>query len=127
MRTFMIAAIIAMLAVPAHAQMGQGKGGGSGGKLGQKSDEQTATEQQQKRGEWQEFQTQSTSAKFLETPQRSFRRQREDFRAQDVAERKRARSGARKSRPAKTPSCRQTVRWRTLQSRRARARAVRRH
>ena len=28
MRTFMIAAIIAVLAVPAHAQMGQGKGGG---------------------------------------------------------------------------------------------------
>src|SRR5262249_11960298 len=40
MRTFMIAAIIAVLAVPAHAQMGQAKGGGSGGKLGQKSDEQ---------------------------------------------------------------------------------------
>src|SRR6516162_4915705 len=51
MRTFMIAAIITMLAVPAHAQMGQGKGGGSGNKLGQKSDEQTATEQQQKKNE----------------------------------------------------------------------------
>jgi hypothetical protein len=49
MRTFMIAAIIAVLAVPAHAQMGQGKGGG--GKLGQKSDEQTAAEQQQKKNE----------------------------------------------------------------------------
>ena len=51
MRTFMIAAIIAVLAVPAHAQMGQGKGGGSGGKLGKKSDEQTAAEQQQKKNE----------------------------------------------------------------------------
>ena len=51
MRTFMITAIIAVLAVPAHAQMGQGKGGGSGGKLGQKSDEQTAVEQQQKKNE----------------------------------------------------------------------------
>ena len=48
MRTFMIAAIIAVLAVPAHAQMGHGKGGG---KLGQKSDEQTAVEQQQKKNE----------------------------------------------------------------------------
>jgi hypothetical protein len=48
MRTFMIAAIIAGLAVPAHAQTGNGKGGG---KLGQKSDEQTATEQQQKKNE----------------------------------------------------------------------------
>jgi len=47
----MITAIIAVLAVPAHAQMGQGKGGGSGGKLGQKSDEQTAVEQQQKKNE----------------------------------------------------------------------------
>jgi hypothetical protein len=51
MRTFMIAAMIAVLAVPAHAQMGQGKGGGSGGKLGKKSDEQTAAEQQQKKNE----------------------------------------------------------------------------
>ena len=51
MRTFMTAAIIAVLAVPAHAQMGQGKGGGSGGKLGKKSDEQTAVEQQQKKNE----------------------------------------------------------------------------
>jgi hypothetical protein len=33
MRAFSIAAIIAMLAVPAHAQMGHGKGGG---KLGQR-------------------------------------------------------------------------------------------
>ncbi len=49
MRTFMIAAIIAVLAVPAHAQTGHGKGGG--GKLGQKSDEQTAVEQQQKKNE----------------------------------------------------------------------------
>jgi hypothetical protein len=39
---------IAVLAVPAHAQMGHGKGGG---KLGQKSDEQTAVEQQQKKNE----------------------------------------------------------------------------
>jgi len=36
------------LAAPAHAQMGHGKGGG---KLGQKSDEQTAAEQQQKKNE----------------------------------------------------------------------------
>jgi len=48
MRTFMIAAIVAGLAVPAHAQMGHGKGGV---KLGQKSDEQTAAEQQQKKNE----------------------------------------------------------------------------
>ena len=48
MRTFVIAAIIAVLAVPAHAQMGPGKGGG---KLGQKSGEQTAAEQQQKKNE----------------------------------------------------------------------------
>ena len=48
MRTFMIAAIIAGLAVLAHAQMGHGKGGG---KLGQKSDEQTAVERQQKKNE----------------------------------------------------------------------------
>jgi hypothetical protein len=47
MRTFMIAAIIAGLAAPAHAQMGNGKGG----KLGQKSDEQTAAEQQQKKND----------------------------------------------------------------------------
>ena len=44
-RTFMIAAIIAVLAVPAYAQMGHSKGGG---KLGQKSDEQKAAEQQKK-------------------------------------------------------------------------------
>ena len=43
MRTFTIAAIIAVLAVPAHAQMGRGKGGG---KLGQKSNEQVAAERQ---------------------------------------------------------------------------------
>jgi len=36
------------LAAPAHAQMGHGKGGG---KLGKKSDEQTAAEQQQKKNE----------------------------------------------------------------------------
>jgi cytochrome bd-type quinol oxidase subunit 1 len=48
MRAFSIAAIIAMLAVPAHAQMGHGKGGG---KLGQKSDEQIAAEQQKKKNE----------------------------------------------------------------------------
>jgi hypothetical protein len=48
MRTFMIAAIIAVLAVPAHAQMGHSKGGG---KLGQKSDEQKAAEQQKKNNE----------------------------------------------------------------------------
>ena len=48
MRTFMMAAIIAVLAVPAHAQMGHSKGGG---KLGQKSDEQKAAEQQKKNNE----------------------------------------------------------------------------
>jgi hypothetical protein len=48
MRTFAIAAIIAVLAVPAHAQMGHGKGGG---KLGQKSNEQIAAEQQKKKNE----------------------------------------------------------------------------
>ncbi len=48
MRTYTIAAIIAVLAVPAHAQTGYSK---SGGKLGQKSDEQIATEQQQKKNE----------------------------------------------------------------------------
>jgi Spy/CpxP family protein refolding chaperone len=48
MRAFSIAAMIAMLAVPAHAQMGHGKGGG---KLGQKSDEQIAAEQQIKKNE----------------------------------------------------------------------------
>ena len=45
MRAFTIAVIIAVLAVPAHAQMERGKGGG---KLGQKSDEQIAAEQQKK-------------------------------------------------------------------------------
>ncbi len=53
MRTYTIAAIIAVLAVPAHAQTGYSKSGysKSGGKLGQKSDEQIATEQQQKKNE----------------------------------------------------------------------------
>jgi hypothetical protein len=54
MRTFMIAAIIAVLAAPAHAQMGHSKGGGGGGgggKLGKKSDEQIAAEQQKKKKE----------------------------------------------------------------------------
>ena len=50
MRAFTIAVIIAVLTVPAHAQMGRGKGGG-GGKLGQKSDEQIAAEQQKKKNE----------------------------------------------------------------------------
>jgi cytochrome bd-type quinol oxidase subunit 1 len=48
MRAFRIAAIIAVLAVPAHAQMGHSKGGG---KLGQKSDEQIAAELQKKKNE----------------------------------------------------------------------------
>jgi hypothetical protein len=48
MRTFAIAAIIAVLAVPAHAQMGHGKGGGQ---LGQKSNEQIVAEQQKKQKE----------------------------------------------------------------------------
>jgi DNA-directed RNA polymerase len=48
MRAFTIAAIIAVLTVPAHAQMGRGKGGG---KLGQKSDEQISAEQQKKKNE----------------------------------------------------------------------------
>ena len=61
MRAFTIAAIIAVLAVPANAQMGPGNGGGGGvsilggsgggGKLGKKSDEQIAIEQQQKKNE----------------------------------------------------------------------------
>jgi hypothetical protein len=65
MRAFMIAAIIAVLAVPANAQMGPSNGGGGGGgggvsllgggggggKLGKKSDEQIAAEQQQKKNE----------------------------------------------------------------------------
>src|SRR5262249_7500223 len=63
MRTFTIAAIIAVLAGPAKAQMGPGKGGGGGsgvnilgggggaGKLEKKSDEQLAIEQQQKKNE----------------------------------------------------------------------------
>ena len=48
MRAFTIAAIIAVLTVPAHAQMGRGKGGG---KPGQKSDEQISAEQQKKKNE----------------------------------------------------------------------------
>jgi hypothetical protein len=62
MRAFTIAAIIAVLAVPANAQMGSSNGGGGGGisilgggggggKLGKKSDEQIAAEQQQKKNE----------------------------------------------------------------------------
>jgi len=45
----MIAAIITVLAVPANAQMGGHSKGG--GKLGQKSDEQLAAEQQKKKNE----------------------------------------------------------------------------
>ena len=52
MRTFTIAAIIAVLAVPAHAQMGHSKGGS---KLGQKSDEQIAAEQHKKKNEENEY------------------------------------------------------------------------
>jgi hypothetical protein len=59
MRAFTIAAIIAVLAVPANAQMGSSNGGsvplvggdGGRGKLGKKSDEQIAAEQQQKKNE----------------------------------------------------------------------------
>jgi hypothetical protein len=60
MKAFTIAAIIAVLAVPANAQMGPGNGGGGipigggnggGGKLGKKSDEQITAEQQQKKNE----------------------------------------------------------------------------
>jgi hypothetical protein len=61
MRAFTIAAIIAVLAVPANAQMGPSNGGGGGvsilggsggaGKLGKKSDEQIAIEQQLKKNE----------------------------------------------------------------------------
>jgi hypothetical protein len=59
MRAFTIAAIIAVLAVPANAQMGPSNGGGGvpivggggGGKLGKKSDEQIAAEQQQRKNE----------------------------------------------------------------------------
>jgi hypothetical protein len=39
---------VSVLAVPAHAQMGHSKGGS---KLGQKSDEQMAAEQQKKKNE----------------------------------------------------------------------------
>jgi len=49
MRAFTIAAIITVLAVPANAQMGGHSKGG--GKLGQKSDEQIAAEQQKKKNE----------------------------------------------------------------------------
>jgi hypothetical protein len=52
MRAFTIAAIVAVLAVPAHAQTGYSKGGG---KLGQKSDEQIAAEQQKKKNEENEY------------------------------------------------------------------------
>jgi hypothetical protein len=52
MRAFAIAAIIAVLTVPAHAQNLNLMGGhGGGGKLGQKSDEQIAAEQQQKKNQ----------------------------------------------------------------------------
>ena len=61
MRAYTIAAIIAVLAVPANAQMGPSNGGGGGvpivggggggGKLGKKSDEELAAEQQQKKNE----------------------------------------------------------------------------
>ena len=53
MRAFTIAAIIAVLAVPANAQMGHSKSGG--GKLGKKSDEQIAAEQQKKKNEENEY------------------------------------------------------------------------
>jgi hypothetical protein len=52
MRAFTIAAIIASLVVPAHAQTGYSK---SGGKLGTKSDEQIAAEQQRKKNEETEY------------------------------------------------------------------------
>ena len=52
MRAFTIAAIIAVLAVPANAQNVPILGGDGGrGKLGKKSDEQIAAEQQQKKNE----------------------------------------------------------------------------
>ena len=52
MRAFTIAAIIAVLAVPASAQNIPILGGDGGhGKLGKKSDEQIAAEQQQKKNE----------------------------------------------------------------------------
>jgi len=52
MRAFTIAAIIAALAVPANAQNIPILGGDGGrGKLGKKSDEQIAAEQQQKKNE----------------------------------------------------------------------------
>ena len=52
MRAFTIAAIIAVLAVPANAQNIPILGGDGGrGKLGKKSDEQIAAEQQQKKNE----------------------------------------------------------------------------
>jgi hypothetical protein len=52
MRTFTIAAIITVLAMPAHAEKGYSK---SGGKLGQKSDEQIAAERQKKKNEENEY------------------------------------------------------------------------
>ena len=56
MRAFAIAAIIAVLTVPAHAQNLNLMGGhGGGGKLGQKSDEQIAAEQQKKKNEENEY------------------------------------------------------------------------
>jgi hypothetical protein len=52
MRAFTIAAIIAVLTVPAHAQNLDLMGGhGGNGKLGKKSDEQLAAEQQLKKNE----------------------------------------------------------------------------
>ena len=57
MRAFMIAAIITVLAVPANAQMGGHSKGG--GKLGQKSDEQIAVEQQKKKNEETQARTHS--------------------------------------------------------------------
>ena len=74
MRAFTIAAIIAVLAVPANAQMGPSNGGGGGGgvsilggsggggKLGKKSDEQIAAEQQKKRRK--KMHTRTRSRKF---------------------------------------------------------------
>ena len=52
MRAFTIAAIIAVLTVPANAQNLNLMGGhGGDGKLGKKSDEQIAAEQQQKKNQ----------------------------------------------------------------------------
>ena len=57
MRAFTIAAIITVLAVPANAQMAGHSKGGS--KLGQKSDEQIAVEQQKKKNEETQARTHS--------------------------------------------------------------------